>query len=161
MRFKIIDGGEYYSLFSVGICISNKLNNGDFDYYLLLDIQDAKELGKEIDLDFHHKYVGKISVVAPDKCKEYHNAAIDAEWSKDNKEWPIEKLVPALYDYGLSVTLYEKFGNNNRKLLSILKKKAKEIECLFGFYMDRKVNQIGNTGWDAISGNIGFKFLDE
>lgn len=62
-----------------------------------------------------------------------------------------------LAEYGVKATLWQQQGNNQTALLKTAREELTAIRMLFGFYMDRQQNMIGNTGWDFIKGEIGFK----
>lgn len=63
-------------------------------------------------------------------------------------------------EYGFSAP----FGNWHVMNESDIQAKLDEIDneipvygMMCGFFFDKQANQIGNNGWDFISGNIGFK----
>jgi len=141
--------------------ISQKLNNGEFDYWLVVDTKylpawmgegEARRLGK---------HVVTISVVAPSEAGDEHLAAAVEfrgwiEQGRSIKELSDEEKVELLDEYGTRAVVWESIGNNLRKLLREAKEEAQKVEGLFGFYMDRAQNRMGNTGWDFIKGDIGF-----
>ena len=65
-----------------------------------------------------------------------------------------EQFHVEMMEYGLGAIIWQKSGNNQRKLLRDAKEELKKIRMLFGFYMDRPLNAIGSTGWDCIRGDI-------
>ncbi len=75
---------------------------------------------------------------------------------RDNlKDSSPESLAIVLVEAGLSPILWQQTGNNRQKLFKAAKDEMQKICMLFGFYMDKQVNGMGNTGWDAIRGGIG------
>jgi hypothetical protein len=75
------------------------------------------------------------------------------EYAKIDDTWKCRTLA----DYGLKAVLWQRQGGNMRKLLWEARREALLIQSLFGFYMDKQMNAIGNDGWDFIRGQIGFK----
>jgi hypothetical protein len=74
----------------------------------------------------------------------------------DIKKYPLLNY-EALIDYGIFATLWHKAGDNLEELTAEANKELEIISIMFGFYMDRPENMIGNDGWDFIRGQIGFK----
>lgn len=58
----------------------------------------------------------------------------------------------ALLRYGVHAQLFAGQGTNRRALLRAARQRLRECEIFFGFVMDRRVNALGATGWDAIRG---------
>ncbi len=60
-----------------------------------------------------------------------------------------------LAEYGIAATLFQKNGNNAKKLMKAARKELQAINVLFGFYLDKRQNAIGNSGWDFLRGELG------
>jgi hypothetical protein len=67
------------------------------------------------------------------------------------------EMAKILNEYGTGAVLFSDNGDNARELFKIAREECEKITTLFGFYMDRQLNMIGNSGWDFIKGEIGFK----
>jgi len=136
--------------------ISPRLNNGDWDYWLVIEIIDWVDVAGEDEAPV--KWHVQLAAVAPDAINDtkkqsalqYYGVALeDADWS--NSLFAVE----ILYSYGTSAFLWQESGDNLRQLLITAKSEADMLGAvLFGFAMDRPQNAIGTTGWDAISGNL-------
>lgn len=153
MRFKFLTGDVNWQDYG-GKFISRKLNNGDFDYWIVMEVlnwydavgeREAKEGGS--------KYNVSLSAVSPqeagkDQLEQAFNS-YDSEVLND----PLAQ-VEALGSYGIKAPLWNMNGNNLGKLMREARKQADLASGLFGFYMDAPKNAIGSTGWDCIKGDI-------
>jgi len=164
MKFKFLTGDINWQDYG-GKFISKKLNNGDWNYWLVIEVinwQDAvgEREAKEVDA----KYNVCLSAVSPQAAGEEnlhrafkcHGMEGESEHEVELRKDPIVQ-VECLHGYGVSAPLWQADGNNLSKLMKEARKQAQQSEFLFGFYMDGSKNRIGNTGWDFISGDIGFK----
>lgn len=133
--------------------ISPRQHNGDWQYWLVVEFinwEDAtgeKANGK--------KYAVTISAISPEAAgvDNLHKAAeccgID-EIPEDD-----EAKVQLLSDYGVQAQLTVFDGNNANELMNQARKECEIIvHLMFGLRMDRYVNRIGATGWDAIKGDV-------
>ena len=150
LKFKKLVGDEKF--------VSKKLNNGDWDYWLVIETIDFMEATGE--LYNGQKYNVSVKAVSPQAAGlENLKRAFDCYGIDPASEQAKIELVQVecLESYGISAQLESYNGNNLQKLLAQARKFA-SVECqfLFGFIMDRPENRIGNTGWDFISGKIGF-----
>jgi len=95
---------------------------------------------------------------ASDEAKKDSLFAIGLE-RMNNKISEIKpfEMANILNEYGLGAVLFSDSGDNAEELFKIARKECEKIELIFGFYMDKQLNMIGNTGWDFIKGEIGFK----
>lgn len=73
---------------------------------------------------------------------------------KDFKALPVESQVQIIVEYGIRPVLWREAGNNKAKLLAAANEQLPVIHAMFGFYMDRPQNAIGDTGWDWIRGQL-------
>ena len=139
-----------------GKFVTKKFNNGEFDYYLVIDFINMHDATGDTEQD---KYQIIIGAVKPKHSKEKMKDVLSAFGLEDENPDDLTELqkVMYVYEYGLSASLYNISGNNAEKLLKEARKELQNIPSFFGFYMDKQMNAIGNTGWDFIDGNIGFK----
>lgn len=106
------------------------------------------------------KYHVEIEAVAPQApAREEIDRALNSS-SVSREEY--DKLddvrkCRVLAEYGILAVLWQGQGHNRGKLLAAAREEVWKIDTLFGFYMDRAQNAIGNTGWDWIRGDIGVK----
>lgn len=136
--------------------VSQKLNNGEFDYWLVLELINIDDACGR-DNEGQSKYNVSLSCVSPgeagqkniDKARQSYYG-----WEDGTNTLSDLELVEMLHSYGVSARLWQSNGNNARKLLKEAKQQAKQTEFLFGFAMDRAVNRIGTTGWEALRGDI-------
>lgn len=136
-----------------GKLVSKKLNNGDFDYWLVIDFVNMIEAVGEKDAT--EKYMVSLQAVSPQEAgKEHVKSAIESLGFTPKTN--LDKVL-ALSEYGVYSILWSKSGNNYKQLLREAHKEAENSTILFGFYMDKQQNRIGNDGWDFIRGDIGFK----
>jgi hypothetical protein len=145
-----------------GKWISQKYNNGDWDYWIVIEINNVEELGRESDCT-HIVFVSSVSPEAAGK-KNIEMAlgccGIDLEKHLDEDRNVIldqisdEMIVEALHTYGISALLWSDEGNDPDELLQAAKEQATAASSLFGFYMDGPKNRLGHTGWDFIRGDL-------
>lgn len=158
VRFKFLSGDVNWKEYG-GKFVSQELNNGDWPYYLILDVINMHEATGEENQD---KYVVEIHAISPMAVKETNPKELESAFSSmgfsddQMKEFENNVLIQVemLNDYGILAMLKSFSGNNINKLLKQAKKECQMIEFLFGFYMDRQENLIGSTGWDCISGDL-------
>lgn len=136
--------------------ISQKLNNGDWDYWLVIDVVDWIEaVGKD---EASAKWHVQLAAVAPDAVndKEKQAALECLSMEPEDEHWDDPNFaVEILYTYGISAFLWQLSGDNLRHLLILAKDEARtQGDLFFGFAMDQPQNAIGTTGWEAISGNL-------
>lgn len=134
-----------------GRWISKKLNNGEFDYWLVIELNNLVEQTGTTHANF--KYMTMTGAVAPMQItnKKLLNDLIRSHGSFS---MPIEGLVDETFSYGAYAHLTELYGNNATNLLKETRKQLDIIELLFGFYMDKQQNGLGATGWDLIKGEV-------
>jgi hypothetical protein len=152
MKFKTFRDNDYDNTF-----ISKRLNNGDWDYWLLIRLQYLEEYLPEDEIKTTGKYSADIIAISIEAAQEHIEQAIECMGFQDGIEITEEIKIESLLDYGIYATLWSKTSNNKNLLLKQAREEIQKISFLFGFYMDKAENMIGNDGWDFISGNIGFK----
>lgn len=156
-HFRFLTGDVNWRQYG-GKWIGKRQNNGEFDYWLVIEFINWEEATGE--RNGHHRYWVGLSAVSPQEAGPVHLGQALAGWSQEGDSPEQEALLPdvvkveALSDYGVSALLWQETGNNARKLLTQARQQALGAAHLFGFYMDGPQNRIGSTGWDLIRGDI-------
>jgi hypothetical protein len=153
IRYKFLTGDVNWQTYG-GKFISQRLNNGNWDYWLVMDVTNLEDsMGEEAPA----RYLVSVNAVAPAAVSEEEkNRAIEScGW--DGMEENELAMIEILNTYGIRACLWNETGNNLSKLMKAARKESQVIAFMFGFFMDRTQNAIGNDGWDFISGNIGWK----
>ena len=133
--------------------ISGKKNNGDFDYYFVIEIMNWIKSTGGLGPD-ETKYNINVHAVSPAQAGEENvKKALDC-CGFPECELTDEIKVEALLSYGIATPIEGLNCNNAHKGLAELKKKSQMFEMMFGFYMDRSVNRIGTSGWESVKGDI-------
>lgn len=160
LNFKFLTGDINYLEYG-GKFVSKKLNNGDFDYWLVIELINYEQHLSKSEMENQDKYCVQISSVSPDQAGPDHiKSAFDCiVFQSVNAITDIDKVL-ALSEYGVSAVVWSKTGNNGLELLQEAKKESIVVSGLFGFYMDKPENRLGNDGWNFIKGDIGFKTLE-
>lgn len=158
-KLKFLSGDVNYLSFG-GKWISKKHNNGDFDYWYVIELTNMHEATGEED---QPRYNLSIAVVAPSEVPEEerisaHQSCGSSEYGGLD-EYPIDLQVEVLHSYGISACLWHKSGNNFKHLWKEAHNELSKMGMLFGFYMDKRVNRLGATGWDFIKGDTGINKL--
>ena len=162
MKFKMLSGDINWQEYG-GKFVSKKLNNGDWDYWLVINcINMWKATGEETPF----KYTVEIQAVSPQAAWKLNlDRALDSCGFSDEETEKCRNTelikVEVLSDYGIFATLWHKDGNNIKSLLKDAHKEVGLIQMLFGFYMDRTENRIGQDGWDFISGQDIREFFEK
>jgi len=155
MRFKFLTGDMNWETYG-GKFISRKLNNGEFDYYLVMDILNWNEVDSEA-VKTNGQYCVSLHSVSPSEAgsdnlrKAFECYGLDG--TEDFTSNPLVQ-VECLESYGVYTPVWSASGNSLSKLMREARKQADVVHGLYGFYMDRPVNRIGTSGWDAQKGNI-------
>lgn len=158
MEFEFLIGDVNWEDYG-GKWISPKLNNGDFDYWFVIEFLNwLEETGELFD---GNEFIVTIQAVSPDEAGEdslesaYACCGFDEEFLSDYNEEALDHIkVEALSTYGVYAQLWQESGNNADALLRRAKQAANIVSSLFGFFMDTPKNRIGSTGWDVIKGDL-------
>lgn len=160
MQFKMLIGDINWRVYG-GKFVSKRLNNGEFDYWLVLEVINMWEATGDESGD---QYAVQLLSVSPEQVKSDDlNRAFEScglssgDFDLNNPLIQVE----ALAEYGVYATLWSNTGNNIKSLLREAHKQANLSNMLFGFYMDRYQNRIGQTGWDVIRGQSVIEFYAE
>jgi hypothetical protein len=154
MRLKKIADDDSQKLW-----VSDVFTDSDWPIYFFLRVQYSEYWGDDELVKSVGKYMVEVHAVSTiaageDNCKRAAESCGFGEWSDLS---PVDQH-QILMDYGVSARLYSTSGNNLGKLLRAARKELHLIRgILFGFKMDAPQNAIGNSGWDFIKGDIGFK----
>ena len=138
--------------------ISEKQNNGDFDYYLIVEITDMiEEAGSEF--SDGREYMAEVSAVSPQEAgeEEVRRALECAGYDTEDKNADViseEMKSEVLHNYGCKATLWYEYGSDEEQLLIAASEQVRVIPIMFGFLMDKPQNAIGSTGWDFLRGDI-------
>lgn len=136
----------------------------DWDVYLVIEVTDWLDATGDED---RPGWLVSIKAVAPEAASaegidssfrcigidDWEEYAEDEGWDDETKRLA---TIDALVSYGIYAPLSDFWSDEPEPAVKAAKLEAQGIRSLFGFYMDRVCNRIGNTGWDFISGNIGF-----
>jgi hypothetical protein len=154
VRFKFLTGDSDYTTYG-GKWISNVQNNGEFDYYFVIELINWRESVGERDAP-KEKYNVSLSVVSPQQAGEqniktaFECGGLDNEMLSNAQSPLAEIQVEALHAYAGGVPIWSANGNNFAVLMKQAHEEAGNASCLFGFYLDKIVNGIGETGWERL-----------
>ena len=158
--------------------ITKMFNNGDWNYFLIIHIMDFLEMSGDYGMDKEgnkYRYCAEISAVSREAAKDkwsdfarqYEDLkkfssfeellAAKVKYCDTSKSWNEQTIACELCQYGLAATLWQFVSMNKRTVSTEANKMLPQINMLFGFFMDKPINLIGDTGWDFIAGNIGLK----
>lgn len=163
MTIELKIGNETYTLRSVDLVqdgdsdkvyISKKFNNGDFDYYLAIVVRDLFELGlvtinDDPDMDDDDRYGIDILAISPYINHDLSRKLI-SDWGNGEDDSYINDPVNqclALIEYGKCATLFSMDCSFLEVGLVKMDEMINSINALFGFFMDKPQNQIGDDGW--------------
>lgn len=146
MKFHFLTGDVDWQTYG-GKWISGKLNNGEFDYWLVRELIPGDEC------DIPQKYLVTLSVVAPEQYEDKESAlaycGIEEDWNCLTDRDKVE----VIHSYSGGTQIWSGQGNNYQKLFAECLREAElQGETLFGFAMDRRVNALGDSGWDRLKG---------
>ena len=165
VRFHFLTGDVSWKDFG-GKWISQKLNNGEFGYWLVLEHtnlydscgeREAKEMGGQ--------YMITLYMVSPDQAGEENlkkalecSGMSDQEISSLNDEMKVEALV----SYGISAQLWYTTGNNAHKQLQEGREHARiEGRDHVGDSLGKFANRMGHTKADFLKGDLSFETAEK
>lgn len=158
MQFRFLTGDTNWREYG-GKFISRKLNNGEFNYWLVMEIVNWPEtVGEREASELGATYNVTLSAVSPAEAGE-DNLRRAAECCgidlNDIDEITDAMRVEMLHTYGISSPVWSENGNNLRRLMREARRQADAMGCmLFGFAMDAPKNRLGTTGWECLRGDI-------
>lgn len=155
IKFKFLTGDNNWKEHG-GCFISPKFNNGEWDYWLVMDVCNLGSItdkGRE-----YTEYSVTVYAVSPEAAgkSKLEEAIKSMGFERDEvAEWLAtdEAKVEVLHSYGTEARLWDERGNNLAKLILKAKRDLYTINGMLGFFMDSPQNGIGSTGWDLIAGN--------
>lgn len=149
LNFRFLTGDVNFTEYG-GSFVSRRFNNGDFDYWLVIDLTNQHEQDESLP-----KYFVAVNAVSPQAAGEKElDAALDSSGLPDElRDKPLFQ-VEALHSYGTYAQLATFEGDNWQQLMKAARLECRFINSFFGFYMDRPRNAFGATGWDVIAGNL-------
>jgi hypothetical protein len=155
-RFKFLTGDINWQQYG-GTWLSQKLNNGEFDYWLAIRVINWEDsTGEKPDGNTYN--VELLSVSPSEAGPENLKRAFECIGQENSDESILDNPVcqcDALLSYGVYAHLWSADGKNINKLMREVRKQALVATSLYGFYMDRAQNRIGDNGWDFQRGQIG------
>ncbi|MGI0025131.1 MAG: hypothetical protein ACREA4_08310 [Nitrososphaera sp.] len=148
LKFRLLTGDTNWQDYG-GKFASKRLNNGEFDYWLVIDVYNTED-----NRDFAEKYIVSLLSVSPSEAAGEMEAAkracgIDAETGLNDLA-----KVEVLADYGTYAQLWAGSGNNLARLMKEARSQANASQLLYGFMMDRPQNRIGTDGWNVQRGDV-------
>ena len=156
IKFKFLTGDMNWLKYG-GKWISQKCNNGEFDYWLVLELINMHEATGKEEQD---KYHVSIQAVSPELIDSEKINGLLADYNIEQDKIDDELKVMALSEHGTAAHLWYSEGNNYKQLFKLAHNEAQLIDILFGLYMDKQENKIGMTGWDFIKGRDIKEYLN-
>jgi len=134
--------------------------DSDWPVYLMIEVVDWLDATGDEDKP---EWVVILSAVAPEAVSEENmKRAFDccgfdlADLEEESEEDALYMTLEALHSYGIKAPIGEFWCNEPDPAVKVAMREAVAVRGLFGFFMDRQVNAIGNTGWHFLQGEIGF-----
>lgn len=156
-RFKFLTGDINWQQYG-GTWLSQKLNNGEFDYWLAIKVMNWEDAtGEKPDGNTYNVELLSVSPseAGPENIKQaFGCCGMDDDSLLNNPVCQCD----ALLSYGVYAHLWSADGKNIHKLMRAAREQALLASSLYGFYMDRVQNRIGDSGWDFQRGDIGQAF---
>jgi hypothetical protein len=151
-KFTFLTGDVNWKQYG-GKFISPRQNNGDWNYYLIISVTNMWDATGDEEQD---KYDVEIQAVSPEAAKDKLDSAFSSAGFSDEqlKQYQNDPIVQAevLSEHGIYARLWGASGNNINELMKQARKESELINGLFGFYMDKPENGIGQDGWQLIRG---------
>lgn len=153
MKFKTLSGDVNWQTYG-GKFVSSKLNNGEFDYWMVIDFVNMEEACGR-DNEGQPRYHVALNIVSPSEAGSELAKAFECCNTPEEYQSDEMAQVEALSSYGVYAVTWQQAGNNVAKLMRAARQEAKiQAGITFGFAMDRAVNRIGTTGWEALRGDL-------
>lgn len=148
IEFKFLTGDVNWADYG-GKWISQKFNNGSFDFWLVRELVNMEDSCGDTS---NGEYLCTLSVVAPKQYKKLEEACCSCGWEGDIKDIPNEQKVEIIHSYSGGAQEWSSYGSDYEELFRECAKEAETILMLFGFYLDRPHNGLGDKGWDRLKG---------
>lgn len=162
LRFNFLTGDYNWQEYG-GTFISEKtFTQSDWPFRAIIRFDNLEENMP----DAPAKYLVSVEAVSIQAAGQELEEALKMQGAPDmfHKDCSDILKYEALVSYGVTATLWSQQGNNIKKLMREAHEQAAMLcGMFFGFAMDRVQNGLGNTGWDFISGQIGYgkHYVDE
>ncbi len=155
IKFKFLTGDVNYLDYG-GKWISTRHNNGEFDYWFVLELLNVEDcVGEKEAKEVGFKYWVSLYVVAPEEFVEKESAMESCGNELKWENLADEQKVELIQEYSGGARIFHAAGNNYMKLVKEAKKEADiTASFTFGFKMDSAQNAIGSTGWDFLRGDV-------
>jgi len=145
-----------------GKWISNKLNNGKYDYWFVIDFVNLYEAcGEREANEMGGKYSCSLEVVSPSLAGEENLKKALQGWDMEDKplsELSDEMKVELLSSYGVHAAVWSECGKYANKLIAEAKKQAKTMgELEYNQAMNTFANALGHTREDFLRGDLSFE----
>jgi len=152
MRFTFLTGDVNWQQYG-GKFISAKQNNGEFDFWFVMDVINWEDATGDKELGTYN--VSLYSVSPSEAGSDSLKSALDS-CGTDSEELRANPIVQVecLACYGVYAQLWSENGNNLNKLMKQAREQARIASMLYGFYMDKPANRIGTSNWDMQRGNV-------
>jgi len=139
-----------------GKWISNKLNNGEYDYWFVIDFVNLLDACGERGVEeMGGKYMVTLHSVSPSLAGEENLMKAIECCGFNDSELSDEMKVEALISYGVSSMLWSEYGNFAKKLIAMAKKEAKTMgEVEYNLNMKSFANALGHTREDFLRGDL-------
>jgi hypothetical protein len=154
MRFTFLTGDMNWKQYG-GKFVSAKQNNGEFDYWLVMEVINWDDATGETRDGLYNVSLYSVSPseAGKDNLEKAFRCSMPQSEDAKIRSNPLVQ-VECLCDYGIKAQLWSENGNNLRKLMRQCREQAAIASGLYGFYMDRAENRIGSTGWELQRGDI-------
>ena len=154
IRFTFFDGDKNWKDYN-GTFLSQKLDNcGEFTYWLAIKVNNLIDAIGEKEAKKYGTYNVQLVSVSPQQTVPELPAALRYCEMEDTDLDTLPELekVGVLLAYGIYAVLWNKQGNNIKKLMKEARKQAQLTQVCYGLMMDRPVNALGASGWEAQQG---------
>lgn len=154
VTLKEIENGDYRILFLSSVKIGQVEHGGeDPDTYFMVRIEYTDEWGDDFKGGKYHATICACGPGWPVGEDPFSSIGMSRE---EFNALPLDGQLGVLIDCGLHAPLWQESGNNLEHLKRMARIELQKIGFLAGFYLDRPVNAIGNSGWDFMRGEYGF-----
>jgi hypothetical protein len=138
-----------------GKWISQKFNNGEFDYWLVKELHNTEE-----NRDFNTKYLCTLSVVAPSQYEDFEQAFESCGWEVEIEDLSDTDKVEIIHSYSGGSQEWSGTDNNYSKLFRECLIEANLITTLLlQAYLYRQKNALGDNGWNKLKGTSAIDSL--
>ena len=149
-HFKFLTGDVNWLNYG-GKWISQKLSDGKFNYFLVIELINWEDACGE--LSNGNKYNVSLAIVSPESVGEEKINKAKESMGLDSKELDEKTTVEILHSYGLKADIWGENGNNAHKLINLAKKEANSVELMVDVYLDKQLNKIGSTAREIMVGD--------